>query len=87
MDYCAYICASVAGMMLFFIGLIGLSDATFVLSPAVTMLLQPLGYGDRYDLIYYTGLVVLGVWLVLSLQARLAAILALILVLAKIALV
>lgn len=87
MDYGAYICASVAGLLLFCIGLIGISGATFALSPAVTVLLQPLGYGDRYDLFYYIAMIVLGVWLVLYLYARLAAILALALILAKIALV
>lgn len=86
-DYCAYICASVAGLLMFCIGTIGLSGMPFTLSPTVTVLLRPLGYGERFDIIYYVTMVVLGIWLVLYLRARLAAILALVLVAAKIALV
>lgn len=87
MDYCAYICASIAGLVLFCIGLIGLTGTPHALSPAATLLLQPMGYGESLERYYYIALIVIGVWLVLYLQARIAAMLALVLVLAKIALV
>ena len=87
MEYCAYICASIAGLVLFCIGIIGLSGAPFALSPSVSVLLEPLGRGAQLDTIYYAALIVLGIWLVLYMQARLAALLALVLVLVKVVIV
>lgn len=84
MDYFANTCASVAGLLLFCIGVIGLSGMPFVENPLITSLLQPLGQSERVDQTYYFALILVGVWLVLYIQARFAALVALALVFAKI---
>lgn len=84
MDYCAYICATIAGLILFCVGMIGLSGMPFALNPAVSVLLEPLGHADRYDNAYYVAMIALGVWLVLYVSARIAAVLALALILIKV---
>ena len=87
LDYCAYISATLAGLILFSLGVLGLSGMPFAVSPAVSVLLQPLGWQAGYDTAYYIAFVVLGIWLVLAVFVRLAAALALALVLLKILIV
>lgn len=84
MDYCASICASIAGLLLFCIGVIGLSGMDFAENPAITVLFQPLGSSPRVEQSYYLALIVVGIWLVLYIQARIAALVALALVLLKV---
>jgi hypothetical protein len=86
MDYCANICASLAGLLLFCIGVIGLSGMPFAANPAITVMFEPIGTSARLDQLYYLALIVVGIWLVLYLHARMAALLALALVLIKIVL-
>lgn len=87
MDYFANTCASVAGLLLFCIGVIGLSGMPFVENPAVTVLFQSLGQSERVDQTYYLALIFVGIWLVLYIQARFAALVALVLVLLKVVVV
>lgn len=84
MDYFANICASVAGLLLFCIGVIGLSGMPFAENPAITVLFQPLGESERLNQTYYLALILVGIWLVLYIQARFAALVALVLVLLKV---
>ncbi|MFU8824251.1 hypothetical protein [Yoonia sp.] len=84
LDYCAHISASLAGLILFTLGVLGLSGMPFAVSPAVTVLLQPLGWESFYDTAYYIAFVLLGFWLVLCVYVRIAGLLALALVFFKI---
>ncbi|WP_019955289.1 hypothetical protein [Yoonia vestfoldensis] len=74
-------------MLLFCIGVIGLSGMPFDVNPAITVLFQPLGDSRAINQTYYFALILVGIWLVLYVKARLAALLALGLVLLKVALV
>lgn len=84
MDYFANTCASVAGLLLFCIGVIGLSGMPFAENPAITALFQPLGQSERLNQTYYLALIMVGIWLVLYIHARFAALFALLLVLIKV---
>ncbi|WP_322891397.1 MULTISPECIES: hypothetical protein [unclassified Yoonia] len=84
MDYFANTCASVAGLLLFCIGVIGLSGMPFAENPTITVLFQPLGQSERLNQAYYLALILVGIWLVLYIQARFAALAALVLVLLKV---
>jgi hypothetical protein len=84
LGYISYISASLAGLILFGIGAIGLSGAPHQVSPAVTMLLQTSGWDAEIETAYYITLIALGIWLVLHIYVRSAAMVALILILAKI---
>ncbi|WP_322895222.1 MULTISPECIES: hypothetical protein [unclassified Yoonia] len=83
LDYSAYISASFAGLLLFCIGILGLSGMPVALNPAITVLLEPLGWAHVYDTAYYLAFVFLGLWLVLCVYTRIAALLALALVMMK----
>jgi hypothetical protein len=86
-DYCANVCASIAGLLLFCIGVIGLSGMPFDANPAITVMFQSISESRRIDHTYYFALILVGIWLVLDIRARMAAMLALALVLVKIVLV
>ncbi|MFN3662342.1 hypothetical protein [Yoonia sp.] len=53
------------------------------MNPAITVLLEPLGWAAVWDTAYYIAFIALGFWLVTCVYARLAASLALALVLLK----
>ncbi|PRY79749.1 hypothetical protein CLV80_102395 [Yoonia maritima] len=83
MSYLSSLVSSIAGLILFCIGAIGLSGVTVNPSPSITVLLSPMGYGDHVDSLYYWGIVFLGFWLVLYVFVRPAALTALAMVLGK----
>lgn len=58
---------------------VGISSASgFVLKPAeqISFLLEPLGLNPIYDEVYWYGLTIVGIWLIMFYQFRLAAIMA-----------
>ena len=82
-SYLSNVVTSLAGLILFCIGSIGLSGLAVDPSPAVTMLLTPMGYGDKLDNLYYWVMLLLGIWLVMFVYVRPAAFTALTMVLGK----
>ena len=87
LDYVSYISATIAGLMLFSIGVLGLSGMPFSVNPSITHLLEPLGWATKYDTAYFIAFIFMGIWLVLSVFVKLAAVLALALVVLKIVIV
>lgn len=73
-----------AGLILFGLGLIGLTDMANANMHPITVLLYPLGLSETMDSIYYGFLMFLGFWLTLCIHVRVPAGIALTLVLAKV---
>jgi len=72
------------GLILFGIGLLGLFNIQLTLNNVFSVLTESLNASPGIDTAYYLGLALLGFWLTLNMQVRLAAALALGLVLGKI---
>ena len=80
----SYVACSFAGLVLFAISLIGIYDLPSRPAEALTVLLEPTGFGSFFDMVYLWSLMFLGIWLVLFVFVRIASGLALVLVLFKI---
>lgn len=82
----ANVAALIAGLFLFLVGLLGITELGVESSSLVTVMLEPMNRGKKMDEIFFVALMVFGLLLTLGLFARLTASLALILVASKIAL-
>lgn len=84
MNFLLYVAGTLAGLILFGIGFIGLSGMPVKPVSHLTILLEPTGLSEVVDTLYLQAFVVLGVWLLLSYWVRLAAFCAIIVILSKI---
>ena len=73
-----------AGLILFGLGVVGVTEIPHADMHPVTVLLYPLGLSETMDSIYYSFLMFLGFWLTLCIHIRVPAGIALALVLAKV---
>lgn len=81
-----FICVT-SGLILFGLGVYGLTDERALQPHVLTELLRPSGFGTIFDRIHLGILAVLGFWLTIGLYVRIPAAIALALVLGKLMLV
>ena len=82
----AELSATVAGLVLFSVGLTGLYNYTLNNTSVVIILLEPLGYGPMVDKVYWSLMMITGVCLTTLFWTRLFAVFALLLIAFKIVL-
>lgn len=75
--------ATLAGCVLFAIGLTGVIGTDLHPIASISFLTKPTELGVELDQLYWSGLAVIGIWLVLFINVRLAAIAAIVLIAAK----
>ncbi len=85
MTFLTYAASTLAGLILFGLGVIGQHQIPAQPLEALTVLLMPTQFGQGFDDAYYMALSAVGVWLVLYFWPRTASGVALFLVLAKMA--
>ncbi|MDP5084223.1 MAG: hypothetical protein NWQ23_02300 [Yoonia sp.] len=76
--------ATIAGLVLFSVGLTGAAGRTLSDTSLVIVLLQPSGYGQNVDMMYWFALMFLGIGLVTLLWTKLLALVSLIFIIGKI---
>ncbi|WP_439156240.1 hypothetical protein [Yoonia sp.] len=86
MNLLSFAASTISGLLLCGIGLIGLTDMPARPVSQLTVLLEPTGFGKKADTAYLAAISFVGVWLVLSVWARLAAMAGMVLILSKIVL-
>lgn len=81
----SYYVSLATGLILFGIGIIGVARIPANPIEQITILLEPMGFGDAVDNAYWLGLAAIGVWLSIWVHVRIPAILALVMIIFKIA--
>jgi hypothetical protein len=76
--------ATIAGLVLFSVGLTGAAGRTLSDTSLVIVLLRPSGYGQNVDMMYWLALMLLGIGLVTLLWTSLFALVSLIFIIGKI---
>lgn len=84
MNSLSFAASAISGLVFFGIGFIGLTGMPAHPIEQLTVLLEPTGYGHKVDTAYLVAISITGAWLILFIWARLAATIAMILVLSKI---
>lgn len=84
MNSLSFAASAISGLVLLGIGFIGLTGMPARPIEQLTILLEPTGYGHKVDTAYLIAISITGGWLVLFVWARLAATMAMFLVLSKI---
>ncbi len=87
MKFVPYAASTLAGLILFGLGIIGQYHIPAQPIDALTVLLEPTSFGVKFDDFYYFVLSAVGIWLVLYVLPRAASGIALVLVLSKMALI
>ena len=79
--------ATISGLVLFAVGLTGLYGHTLSNTSIVIVLLEPLGYGEMWDDVYWFSIMITGILLTTQFWTRLSATLAMFMIGFKVALV
>ena len=75
--------ASLVGCVLFIIGIIGIMGGNLYPVQSISFLARGTEQGAKFDQLYWAALILVGIWLILFVYARLAAGTAIILILTK----
>lgn len=81
--YVAQGASTFVGCVLFAIGLAGMAAVPLYPIDSISFLVQPTGLGPAFDQYYWIASMVVGLWLVLFVFARLAALAGIILIVGK----